>query len=239
MIKFIRILIALSAVLLIGFVVILIKFGGDNNVTLEKPAVDAPATSTTPGANLTAKLTKNIAQDFAKSATVLSDTAGAPRIVAPQTVTQALDTQVSSFDVNTLRPHFTKDSLVIIDNPTDASRINYIRSYTAIVTSKLTDVYLTSKEEPIRSEFQALAGAYKNTVAALLTLPVPSDATETHIQTLEILGAQANAFSLIGNYQNDPLKAILATKFQESLKNEASQVRQKMVSYIKEHNLSN
>ncbi len=239
MIKFIRILIILAAVLLIGFVFVLIKFGGDNTVALEKQVAQNTATSTDIGTNLTAKLTKNIARDFATTATVLSGTAGEPRIVAPQTVTQALDTQLKSFDINTLRPHFTRDSVVIIENPTDASRVNYIRSYTAIITSKLADNYLTSKSEPVRAEFQSLAGAYKNTVAALLTLPVPNDAVEIHIQTLEIIGAQANAFNLIANYQDDPLKAVLATRLQEEISKEASQVRQKMVSYIKEHNLSN
>lgn len=243
MVKFTRILIIGSLLAILGFAAFLIKFGGDNTVSINSRAALLPSVSAQLAEmNLTDTLATTIAQKVTSSnpADMLPVNNELP--VAPPKadaiITQALETQIKRFGVGAIRPSVAEENIIILRETTSANQITYLRTHAQILAKNLQKKYITSKGTPVPAEFLALSKAYKDTMNDLLVVPVPPDLIDIHIQTLELLGAQANAFALIANYEQDPLKAVLATQLQGEIAIESGELKEKMLLYIKEHTIN-
>jgi hypothetical protein len=239
--RFFRIFLLIGGFALLLFIIALIAYGGGREVPLNEKI--SRASSLIPSQISEKNLTDVVATQLAKEiveknpAGPLSAAEGGVVIPKPEEIIDnALREQLRDFDPAELRPLILEKELHIIDNPTKADREKYVTAYIQLLVQRLFNQYITSAS-PRPEEFLALSGAYKETMADLAAEQVPRDALDIHIQTLELLGLQANAFELIANYKKDPLKAVLAARMQQAIPGEAQELSKKMVFYIEEHSI--
>jgi hypothetical protein len=239
--RFFRIFLLVGGLALLLFIVVLIAYGGDREVPLNEKITRA--SSLIPTQLREKNLTDVVATQLAKEIVSKNPTGplveGQEGVLIPkpeEIVDNALREQLRTFDPAELRPLILEEDVRVIENPTAADRETYVTNYVQLLVKRLYNQYITSST-PKPEEFLALAGAYKATMADLAAEPAPQDALAIHIETLELLGLQANAFELIANYQEDPLKAILAARIQQSIPAEAKELSKKMLSYIEEHSI--
>lgn len=235
--RFARILAIGGSLAVLLFIAFLITFGGANTISLSDQ-IRSSATLVPPeisSANLTEVLTTELAKEIVeKNPEGPAETTGVIPPNPNELITQVLEEQLQNFDVDSIWPLITEDQIVILTPTTEKNRRDYFRDYLDIITTGLPAQRIVSSP-PTSAELMTLSRAFKDTMAELSELSVPSEVVDMHIQTLELLGAQANVFEIISNYEQDPLKAYLANQLREVIAQEAAELRGKMVSYSKEH----
>lgn len=236
---FTRILAIGGGLAVLLFIATLITFGGPNTVTLSdqirsNASLVPPEISQT---NLTDVLTDELAKEIVEKNPEGPAANGGLGIIPPnpnELVAQVIEEQLQSFDVDAVWPYITEDQITVLSPATTDNRRLYFKAYFDILGKRLLTNYLTSSP-PTPAQLMMVSTAYKETMADLAAVSTPDDFVEMHIQTLELLGAQANIFEIISQYEQDPLKAYLANLLREDITQEASELREKMVSYIEEH----
>jgi len=239
--KILKIIAIGSGLCLLTFVAFLISFGGDNTISLSQKITGSPSliSPSIQLPNLTEKLTDQLAKEIVASNPDGPSPDGVGIIIPDpdELVAKTLRDQLAGFDPADLRPFITEKEIVIKKSATDQDRVDYFKLVPTIFAKRFSEQHIADLKNPRPEEFSAVSKAYKDTMAELASVPIPEDLTDIHIHTLEMLGIQSSSFELLSKFKEDPLKALLAAQLQESIAQEASELRQEMVSYIEEHNL--
>jgi len=231
-----------AGIAVLGFIAVLISYGGSRSVTLQQTIDSAPTMIPEDilSFNLTDALTDKLTEKIVeKNPAGPLNPDGETTIVLPaqdELINQTLQEQLANFDPSSLRPIVSENSLTTAETSSDTDRIDYFLSLRKIIAKNMTtDSPITQFPQP--TELLLISKKYKNTMAELSALKIPKDLIDIHIQSLELFGTQANAFELLAGYEEDPLKAMLAVEIQKSIAQEASELHEKMLSYIQEHSL--
>lgn len=218
---------------------LLIVLGGKNKVTLSEEINRSltliPETIQLP--NLTEKLANQVARTVVAKNPQGPTINGATLPSAAEIAAQTIESELKNFNPGDLWPIIEEKRLLIIEQPQDADRTSYFVALQKALSAE-RGVVLKTGEMPTKEAFLDASHRFKNAMAAAADIPTPRDLLDMQIQALEILGAQANCFELLANYEADPVKALLATETQKSITQETQDLSQKMVSYIQEHGLT-
>jgi hypothetical protein len=221
---------------MLAFIAILISFGGENKISLQKTINNAPSLlpENSQSLNLTEKLTDRLTSDIIEKNPTgpTVDETGAT-INAPSPEKFAVDTlneELQNFDPETLIPIIEEKDILVISPTTQENAVAYFNQYFGILRDRLSKIKI-DPVNPELSDFIGISRSYKQAMADLAAVQTPDQLVDIQIQSLELIGAQANIFELYSKQAEDPLKALFAAKLQEQISTEASELQQKVLSY--------
>lgn len=221
----------------LGFTAFIVSFGGPRHVSLET-TINSTTTlipQNVQSLNLTEKLTDKLTTEIIEKNPTGPTTSGvAQTINSPEPAAfaaRALQEQLQSFDAQTLIPLISESDIIIVSPTTARNATEYFQRYFTILENNLLKVSIDA-EHPEFTDFVTISKQYKRAMAELAATKTPDKIIDIQLQSLEILGAQANIFEIYSKQTEDPLKALFAAQLQEQLVIEAGELQEKVLSYI-------
>lgn len=235
----------LGAFIILGLLGIsLLAFGGNSGLKTELsydnrvPTFESVAdlkSITISRVNVTQEASKTLAEQIiAKNSEGPATGKTGPEISVEDISKSAQDllTQsIENFNPEELKPSILLGDLKITKSAESAPAENYFNSLSAINTKYFAQLEINS-ENPGSEDLSALMYAYGSAAADALTLSVPQPLASLHQRYLVLMLAHKNAFSLMKNFEQDALKALLASQARSVFSLELEQVFDEMDNYI-------
>ncbi len=204
-----------------------------NTVTKEsaKAAAEALLKNSLPAElflkNTTEELAENISKKIIEKNPDGPGSVGAQKLSVPNPesiVNDYVQKGIDGFNYNALKPKITDSDIRIIADESSEAFSTYVKSFFGILNN--------GGEVPSGDPQTALATmirVYGDYLTGLYALPVPKIFAELHKQQIALIAAEKNIYELVQNYEEDPLKAILAMKALEVSKSEITNVYTEIV----------
>jgi hypothetical protein len=173
----------------------------------------------------------NLTDRFAKTAFasyMALENAGVPDNQAASTVISGLASSTqeigypSAYTASTIQTFSPNDKIAVK---------NYGNTVASIAIANLTMV--ANNQAKYNNDLNALAGAYDALAAQLSKVAVPSDILSTHLDMINGYALLAQSFRDFNNYENDPLKGVLAAKNIQDIQANDLAVYTKLSAYFK------
>lgn len=241
----------ISALTLGVFLVIIFAFGNLaplNTVIAQKaPAMRLESLSSLPQVtslsktNVTKEIASDIAQELLKknpNGPVSGPDNNALATIDPNELTQqVLERAFREIKTDDLRPEVKASDLIIIQSSEPKTEEAYFNTVRKILAENFPSTLDVNKIDPAKTDFGAFDSAFSQSIKELRQTPTPSALLSFQINTISLLGALRNVFTLIKNYQNDPFQAALAVELGNEFGAELMQVFVDINGYMRTHNL--
>lgn len=135
-------------------------------------------------------------------------------------VNQYFDEGIKNFNADDLKPTINLADLKIISGANKETAQAYIENLNLIYNQNLQNIDQAISLESDTLNFNSITTAYGKTIEALYKLAVPENLEFIHRDQIVLLSAQKNAFEIAKDYENDPVKAMLAIQAGEEFNQE-------------------
>lgn len=226
------------------FLITIFLFGDSNTVSVTSSENDGSnfriAASEKLSVNLTQTMTEELAlkllNDNPQGPTISED--GTPLISLDDPdafIAKALAAETDQISFDDFIADIDETHILVNKTPTDQDRTSYLALFLDAVKTHLKTT-LDGNNDP-QKLMGSLVRERQALIGSLYKLTVPNDFLEIHQEFLTILGTQINIFSALAKYQEDPLKALLAARFQKEIAQNLLSLQGRIVEYLKIHNL--
>lgn len=224
---------------LLVLVSVIVLFGGAHTQTIEEASrADQPLKDRFTH-NLTDTLTSQIAQSIIQknpTGPLVSATSSRIMINSKEVVDQALAAAKRQAAAEPFEPVLSEKMLHLTTDASQAAQQRYFIDLEREVDSALSQSLIDTRN-PQKSDFQKMAQDRQKLFDTLLASPVPQPLAQLHLRFLSLLGAQKNIFAALANKDQDPLRALLATKIAPQVAADAGELNRDIADYMAAHQL--
>lgn len=166
---------------------------------------------------------------------IIAQNISAQNVDAENLMNQYLADGIKNFDAQNLKPTIKRGDLKIV-NASETAAQNYINNVGVIYNKNFADpdsMILTessSLEMPVN--FDLLINVYQKTIDEFYKTAVPENLVFAHQEQIALLTAQKNALKIVQDYEEDPLKALLAFKAGEEFTQEFANLQKSLSQVI-------
>ncbi len=157
-------------------------------------------------------------------------------------VNDYIEQNLQKFDPKEFIPEVKKSQIKILNNNQEKDLVNYFKQFNYIIqkNSQGPKILVTNNPEQNIQILDRLISIFENTINDFYKLPVPNDERliELHQTEIQLLTAQVKVWKKIKNYQQDPLQAILAGKFQETISQGFKNLSEQLNQFIQDYQIN-
>ena len=178
--------------------------------------------------NSTSQISKSIAQEILArnpNGPELVDQQSSISVPDPETIVDKyLADGISNFNINDLKGSVNNAKLNVIADKSPEAIKNYFRDFRDILNNNFQSLKIDTDNLSFEKISQ-LVSAYNQAIKEFYILPVPQTLFAIHKEQISLMTAQRNIFSILENYNEDPLKALLAIQAFESIQKEVTALK--------------
>ena len=188
--------------------------------------------------NLTNQLAATISQEVIEQSKS-NDATGFEIADAEQFIEEYIGEGLSGFDYQSLKPDIKPSDLKIINNDAPTLATSYLEALSDILHKNfLNTVQLNpTNMEEVADSLSSDIAKHQNVIETLYELAVPQQLSFIHQEIIKLLTARQRIYEYILDYENDPLKAILAWRFTDVFREEFLAVARNIETFINENTL--
>ncbi len=183
------------------------------------------------GENATKKLADDLSKEIVEKNPNGPGPLGSQKISVPQAeeiVADFLQKGVDNFNYEELKPAIADSDLNIVgDDPAALAR--YYKNFFEILSGNFN---LGPAESDPQNSLDILVSVYENYIKKFYLLETPEKFADIQKQQISLLAAQRNIYRLMRDYENDPLKAVLAMKALDTVKQETADLYTKLAKTV-------
>ncbi|MEZ4156631.1 MAG: hypothetical protein R3B52_01455 [Candidatus Paceibacterota bacterium] len=191
--------------------------------------------------NLTQEISKALAKDLVdKNPDGPLQTESGAQIAAidpDQLVATTLQKAIEEFDASALRGKVDEGQIVFTSTSDKEAQADYFEEMNSLIKKNLKGLSI-NYEKPEATNFPVFVSTYEKIIADLYALPVPRVISGFHANLIELFLTQRNIYALLANYQTDPLQALLALDFADSVDDEFITLSNQMNKYIEDNGIT-
>lgn len=237
-----------ALVLFAAFGVSILAFGGKKELNTELPPKvpiirnEPVPKSSKPLAfnNLTESLTETISKEILEKnqAGPLNEQGDSwINVEDPELFVQKIiEKELAAFDPESLYPKIDLARIKTSKDNSKGAQEAYFSAFYKIFEKNFSGVSINF-ENPQATDFFSLIGAFKKAESEFYDLPAPEILSGFHQRQIVLLGAQANLFSLIRDFETDPLLAFIATQYGDSLTDQVIVLLNEINAYMELNDL--
>jgi len=220
------------------FIVTVFLFGSQNTFSLEapsflkSPAKTAKADPAAPPKNLTDTISDTLSERLLQENPDTFDISNQQKFVS-----EALAAEAGQFNPDDLIEPVDETRVSILPENTQEGRQAYVDGLIKILTNDLKGQSSETSGDPA-GMFSQLAQERASALGKIYGLQPTPDLADLHRDILVLVGTQQNVFKAIADYEADPIKAILAAKFQTSIETSIKDIAGRLDAYAIAHNLT-
>lgn len=201
----------------------------------------APRTESAP---LLKNSTKEVAQEIAEELlrrnpegpALLENGSGIKAIRPDEIVGKIFSDRLENLDLSEFNPQINGNALKIIKSSDKKLAENYFKNFRAILQNNFSKIS-ADFSNPAAKDLRTLAAIYGKSIAAFYNLLVPEDLAGIHSEEIRLLSIQKAVFENLGNYEADPVKALVALQVLTETDRLFAALNKEMNGYILKNNL--
>ncbi|TSC89801.1 MAG: hypothetical protein G01um10143_291 [Parcubacteria group bacterium Gr01-1014_3] len=150
---------------------------------------------------------------------------------------KVLEAELGNINYPDLSPSIEAAALKIIKTSDKTVWGNYLKNFRSILTGNFSTLGIDF-QKPNTEDFQKLVLAYEKTLDQFYSLNVPEVLSGIHQEEIKLLTIQKNIFTSLANYEDDPLKALVAGKMMPDIQNQLASLGQKITQFMSQNGLT-
>lgn len=230
------------------FGVVIFVFGDKGGLNTEIPPLapllrseSLPVGDTIEGENLTDAFSKTLAKRI-----IEQNQSGPETIEGTEWLTvddpeklvdELLEKELANFDLASIYPTADVRKIKVDENTSITVQSEYFKSFYSIFSSSFKGLSI-NREQPEKTNFPDIIAAFRKAEAAFYELSVPRPLLDFHTREIVLLGAQANIFIMMRDYQTDPVRALVAAYAGDQVTERVITLLNEINAYMEANNIT-